>query len=89
MQNCSAFSKSKACEVEQNPTVSASNTSFLNCAFTTKNDGGFGIRSFGTNDIISYSNSSFKIGSNPLGTATLAVIQKITNTSDNQGNILL
>jgi hypothetical protein len=89
LQNCSAFSKSKACEVEQNPTVSNSNTSFLNCAFTTVNNIGVGIKSIGTNNIISYSNCSFKIGTNPLGLAIVAVVQKITNTSDNQGNTLL
>ena len=87
LQNCSAYSESNACVVEQNPTSFLSDTSFLNCAFTTKDDAGVGINSIGTNNLISYSNCSFKTGNNTSGTSTLAVIQKIANTSDNKGNI--
>ena len=90
LQNCSASANISSCIILQSPVEpGTSSISLLNCTFNTLSDVGIGIKSVGTNGVIAYSNCSFRIGENSFGIATQSITQAITNTHDNQGNILL
>jgi len=79
-----------ACTIEKNQNF-GNRINILNSSFTTREANAIGIEGIGVVAQVRYSNCSFAFGLDSIGNnpTTVNVTQLITNTQDNQGNILL